>query len=135
MKRHFVSTVLLASVVCCPPLLAQEKPAEPTMASSAIRLPATAWDKSGLLSPEEIVAALGIKPTPEQMTIISLAASERNLAVSQANQALAAALQKTLGSSDAELAAKLAEEKERRRMEIMRIRQPSRYQALKNKKK
>jgi pantothenate synthetase len=105
------------------------------MASSAIRLPATAWDKSGLLSPEEIVAALGIKPTPEQMTIISLAASERNLAVSQANQALAAALQKTLGSSDAELAAKLAEEKERRRMEIMRIRQPSRYQALKNKKK
>lgn len=99
-----------------------------------MQLPATAWDKSGLVSPDEIVATLGIKPTKEQMLAISLAAGERNRAVSRANEALAAALQKTLGATDAELAAKMAEEKERRRMELIRLRQPSRYQALKNKK-
>lgn len=130
MNTRLFSTVLVSSLFAVAPLHAEEKPA--VAVAFAI---STTWDKSGILAPEEIIASLGIAPTPEQFRAISLATQKRNAAISLANQKFSEELGATLKTTDTELATKLQDEKERRRLERIRMYQPSRYQALKNAQK
>jgi hypothetical protein len=78
-----------------------------------------------------VVQELGVRVTPEQRVQIEKAVQKRNRALLEANADLSASLSKTLAASDSELAKRVAEGRERRRMEIIRSRQPGRYNGIK----
>ena len=134
MNTRLFSAALVSSFFALAPLHADDKPVAAASPAPTVA-PSTTWDKSGILSPEDIIASLGIAPTPEQRRAIEDATRRRNIAIALANAKFSEELGITLKTTDTELATKLQDEKERRRLERMRMYQPSRYQALKNKKK
>lgn len=92
----------------------------------------TSWlDEHGAITTEQVVQELGIRVTAEQRTQIEKAVQKRNRALQEANADLSAALSKTLATNDSELAKRSAEQRERRRREIIRSRQPGRYNGMK----
>jgi hypothetical protein len=95
---------------------------------------ALSWlNERGTITTEQVIAELGIRVTPEQRAQIEQAVQKRNAALQQANAALSTALSTTLATNDDELAKKIAEQRERRRMELIRSRQPGRYSGMKKK--
>ncbi len=92
----------------------------------------TSWlDEHGAITTEQVVQELGIRVTEEQRVQIEKAVQKRNRALQEANADLSAALSKTLATNDSELAKRSAEQRERRRMEIIRSRQPGSYNGMK----
>lgn len=95
----------------------------------------TNWAETrGAMTTDEVVATLGVAPTREQRDQIEQAVIERNRALREANTRFSAALQKTLAANDKELVKRVEDEKERRRLETMRRRQPGRYNGTKKSK-
>lgn len=107
----------------------------PTMGDSARATAVSPWRDRGVLSTDDVIALLGITVTAEQRAQIDKATAQRNMALQAANAQFSTAIFDTLKTDDAELTKSMADEKERQRMELMRQRQPSRYQALKAKNK
>lgn len=96
---------------------------------------ANSWvETRGTMTTEDVIASLGVTPTKEQRAQIEQAARERNDALREINARFSAALQKTLAANDQELTKRVADEKERRRMETMRRRQPGRYNGVQKSK-
>ncbi len=96
---------------------------------------ANSWvETRGTMTTEDVIASLGITPTREQRAQIEQAARERNDALREINARFSAALQKTLAANDQELTKRVADEKERRRMETMHRRQPGRYNGVQKSK-
>ena len=129
MKRIFVfaSLPILFSVATLSRASADQPIVAPAASSIA---PASPWREKGELSAEEVIASLGIAVSPEQRSAIDNAVMQRNAALKKANSDFSATLAVVLKADDAELTAKMAAENERRRMDLMRRRQPSRYEAL-----
>jgi hypothetical protein len=88
-------------------------------------------NEHGAITTDQVVQELGVRVTPEQRVQIEKAVQKRNRALLEANADLSASLSKTLAASDSELAKRVAEGRERRRMEIIRSRQPGRYNGIK----
>jgi Spy/CpxP family protein refolding chaperone len=88
-------------------------------------------NERGAITTDQVVQELGINVTPEQRAQIEKAVQKRNRALQEANADLSASLSKTLATNDNELAKRVAEQRERRRMEIIRSRQPGRYNGMK----
>ena len=131
----------LFSAVVCAPLQAQASAASEATNQNA-PLPAESprtienpFDKSGLLSAEEIFAELGVQPTAEQRAAIAIAAAKRNAALAAANAELRRTLSVVLKTDSVGLANRAEEEKERRRLDKIRRFQPGRYQAIMKAKK
>jgi hypothetical protein len=85
----------------------------------------------GLMTTGEVVEAVGVKVSDAQRAEIDSAVRERNAELEKINARFSAAVSKTLGSNDEELARKVAEEKERRRKALIKSRQPGRYNGMK----
>ncbi len=112
----------------------QTNPSTSSTQSSAST--ANSWvETRGTMTTEDVIASLGVTPTKEQRAQIEQAARERNDALREINARFSAALQKTLAANDQELTKRVIDEKERRRMETMRRRQPRRYNGMKKDKK
>jgi Spy/CpxP family protein refolding chaperone len=88
-------------------------------------------NERGTITTEQVIQELGITLTPEQRAQTEKAVQKRNRALQEANADLSASLSKTLATNDNELAKRVAEQRERRRMEIIRSRQPGRYNGMK----
>ena len=108
--------------------------AENTTSSTQSPPVSSSWvSERGTMTTDEVVASLGATPTKEQRAQIEEAVTERNEALREANARFSAALQKTLAADDAELTKRVKDEKERQRMELIRRRQPARYNGMKKK--
>lgn len=101
--------------------------------ASSTRTPISWVAERGEMTTDDVVSSLGIAPTSEQRAQIEQAAKGRNESLRAINEKFSAALQKTLAADDAELSKRVSDEKERRRMELMRRRQPARYNGMKKK--
>jgi hypothetical protein len=88
-------------------------------------------NERGAITTDQVVQELGITVTAEQRAQIEKAVQKRNRALLEANADMSASLSKTLATSDSELAKRVSEGRERRRMEIIRSRQPGRYNGMK----
>lgn len=128
---HSYAPFLLCCLAATPLLADQPVQASPGSAVAATPTVVSPWREKGELSAEEVIASLGIAVSPEQRALIVRATEQRNAALRNANADFSAVLATVLKADDAEVTAKIAAEKERRRMELMRRRQPSRYEALK----
>lgn len=96
---------------------------------------ANSWvETRGVMTTEDVIASLGATPSKEQRAQIEQAVRERNDVLREINARFSAALQKTLAANDQELTKRVADEKERRRMETMRRRQPGRYNGVRKSK-
>lgn len=104
-------------------------------ATSSTRLTtSTSWlDERGTMTTDDVVSTVGSVVTSEQRAQIEQAVKERNDALRAINEKFGATLQKTLAADDKELSKRVAEEKERRRMDLIRRRQPGRYNGMKRK--
>jgi hypothetical protein len=93
---------------------------------------APSWlDERGTITTEQVVTDLGITVTPEQRVQIERAVQRRNETLRAANAELSATLSKVLVASDGELAKRVADERERQRINRIRSRQPGRYNGMK----
>lgn len=88
----------------------------------------------GTMNADDVVAALGIKPTDDQREQIEKATARRNEALQKINADFSRDLQKTLAANDQELAAKVQAESDRQKMSKIRSRQPGRYNGMKKEK-
>lgn len=127
MKLQFVVVALLgfASVAFAAENATSSTQSAPLSASWLV--------ERGAMTTDEVVASLGVTPTKEQRDQIEQAVRERNETLRTANEKFSAALQKTLAADDAALTKRVKDEKERRRMEAIRRRQPARYNGMKKK--
>lgn len=126
--KNFVILAVLSSL----PLAAAAETASPSSTQSSASI---AWvAERGTMTTEDVVSALGVAPTAEQRAQIEQAVSERNRALQEANARFSATLQKTLAADDKELARRVADERERRRIDSIRRRQPGRYSGMKKSK-
>lgn len=105
------------------------------VATSSTRLTtSTSWvAERGEMSAADVISSLGIAVTTEQRAQIESAVKERNEALRAINEKFSASLKTTLAADDQELSKRVADEKESRRMEMIRRRQPARYSGMKKK--
>lgn len=89
----------------------------------------------GTMNADDVVAALGIKPSDDQRAQIAEATARRNESLQKINDEFSRDLQKTLSANDEELAARVQAESDRQKMAKMRSRQPGRYNGVKKDKK
>ncbi len=85
------------------------------------------------MTTDDVASTMGIVVTSEQRAQIEQAVRERNAALRAINEKFSATLQKTLAADDKELSKRVADEKEHRRMDLIRRRQPGRYNGMKKK--
>ena len=100
--------------------------------TSSTRSAPLSWLQTrGVMSADDVVAALGIAPNKEQRATIEKATTRRNEQLQKINDEFSRDLQKTLAANDQELAAKVQAESDRVKMSKMRSRQPGRYNGVK----
>jgi hypothetical protein len=88
-------------------------------------------NQRGTITTDQVIQELGISVTPEQRTQIEKAVRKRNMALQEANADFSKTLSKTLATSDSELDKRVTEQRERRRLDAIRSRQPGRYNGMK----
>ncbi len=88
-------------------------------------------NQRGTITTDQVIQELGINVTPEQRAQIEKAVQKRNMALQEANANLSTTLSKTLATSDSELDKRVVEQRERRRLDAIRSRQPGRYNGMK----
>lgn len=131
--------ILLCAALCLPLVARADQPKTEAktdvVATSSTRNAAqTSWvAERGTMTTDEVISSLGIAVTAEQRAQIEKAVQERNESLRAANEKFSASLQKTLSADDTELSKRVADEKERRRMDLIRRRQPGRYNGMKKK--
>ena len=103
-----------------------------TEARTRENIQSPSWlNERGTITTDQVIQELSIRVTPEQRIQIEAAVQKRNRALQEANAELSTSLSKTLATSDSELAKRAAEQRDRRRMETIRSRQPGRYNGMK----
>jgi len=131
----FMTKYILAVLAIGLPVAAYAAETALSTAPSSTRLatmPATSWlNERGAMTTNDVVSALGVQVTAAQRAQIEQAVQARNAALLEANKAMSQALAKTLNADDEELAKRVAAERERKRMDIIRRRQPGRYNGIK----
>lgn len=133
MKKRFSFVFIAASLITIPTsyAAATDDAASTRAPQMETKIAAPSWlENQGLLSAAQVLELLGTQATPSQRAQIEDAVKARNAAIQKANAQLSAQLGAILKTDDAALAHNVADKKAARELNLIRIQQPARYQAM-----
>ncbi len=133
MKKRFSFVFLAASLIAIPTSYAAtpDDAASTRAPQTETKIAAPSWlENQGLLSAAQVLELLGTQATPSQRAQIEDAVKARNVAITKANAQLSTQLGAILKTDDAALAQSVADKKAARELNLIRIHQPARYQAM-----